>query len=76
MTSEHLTKSRYTAGLQCLRRLRTYSFNGLFRAPVVAVFECGAKVTTQEAERASWISQYFKARLARAAHGELPSNAR
>ena len=25
--------------------LRTYSFNGLFRAPVFAVFECGAKVT-------------------------------
>src|SRR3984893_9304423 len=45
MTSEHLTKSRCTAGLQCLRRLRTNSFNGLFRAPVFAVFECGAKVT-------------------------------
>src|ERR1700730_4707430 len=27
-------QSRYTAGLQCLRRMRTYSFNGLFRAPV------------------------------------------
>lgn len=31
---------------------------------------------SQEAELASWISQYFKARLARAAHGELPSSAR
>gem|GEM_PF-4373059 len=32
------------SGIRVKSRLGTYSINGLFRAPVFAVFECGAKV--------------------------------
>ena len=59
------------------RTSRDGRFFGAARAPRLCCLQVRCQgQRSQEVELASWISQYFKARLARAAHGELPSSAR
>jgi hypothetical protein len=69
-------KSPFSKALPQLDGFRSRRATGPGGPDRCSLSSCVAPWRCQEAEPASWISQYFKARLARAAQGELPSTAR